>query len=236
MHSSMDSQEPSNPPPPSLPSLLPPSLPISQNPPNCLFTPSLPSSSIHPPFPPSHHPPPLDVPQILHDIDWVGLLSGQLGGFGELMNKPRMQNGEGDHEEKGGKRKGGRMSKTCRPRFAFQTRSVDDILDDGYRWRKYGQKSVKNSLHPRYIYIHAISIYIYIKFYSIIRCHLAYFGSKQFWRKTNNFYMDCNQMRVVWHNSCYDPDPGYDGTHIRGGRPGPKATEAEGEDGQSCVL
>ncbi|XP_015899582.2 probable WRKY transcription factor 24 [Ziziphus jujuba] len=151
MHSSMDSQEPSNPPPPSLPSLLPPSLPISQNPPNCLFTPSLPSSSIHPPLPP-HHPPPLDVPQILHDIDWVGLLSGQLGGFGELMNKPRMQNGEGDHEEKGGKRKGGRMSKTCRPRFAFQTRSVDDILDDGYRWRKYGQKSVKNSLHPRSYY------------------------------------------------------------------------------------
>ncbi|KAL2892120.1 putative WRKY transcription factor 43 [Bienertia sinuspersici] len=27
------------------------------------------------------------------------------------------------------------------PRFAFQTRSSEDILDDGYRWRKYGQKS-----------------------------------------------------------------------------------------------
>ncbi|KAK4411448.1 putative WRKY transcription factor 75 [Sesamum angolense] len=35
------------------------------------------------------------------------------------------------------------------PRFAFQTRSEEDILDDGYRWRKYGQKSVKNSKFPR---------------------------------------------------------------------------------------
>ncbi|CAL5340360.1 unnamed protein product [Camellia sinensis] len=36
------------------------------------------------------------------------------------------------------------------PRFCFQTRSeVVDVLDDGYKWRKYGQKVVKNSLHPR---------------------------------------------------------------------------------------
>ncbi|CAN1145891.1 Dol-P-Man:Man(7)GlcNAc(2)-PP-Dol alpha-1,6-mannosyltransferase [Linum perenne] len=34
------------------------------------------------------------------------------------------------------------------PRFCFQTRSDIDVLDDGYRWRKYGQKVVKNSLHP----------------------------------------------------------------------------------------
>ncbi|KAL9276234.1 hypothetical protein ACSQ67_026222 [Phaseolus vulgaris] len=29
----------------------------------------------------------------------------------------------------------------------FQTRSDVDVLDDGYKWRKYGQKVVKNSLH-----------------------------------------------------------------------------------------
>ncbi|GLT30856.1 hypothetical protein SLA2020_056390 [Shorea laevis] len=34
-------------------------------------------------------------------------------------------------------------------KFAFQTRSRVDILDDGYRWRKYGQKSVKDSTFPR---------------------------------------------------------------------------------------
>jgi hypothetical protein len=37
------------------------------------------------------------------------------------------------------------------PRFCFQTRSDVDVLDDGYKWRKYGQKVVKNSLHPRYL-------------------------------------------------------------------------------------
>ena len=35
------------------------------------------------------------------------------------------------------------------PRFCFQTRSDVAVLDDGYKWRKYGQKVVKNSLHPR---------------------------------------------------------------------------------------
>jgi WRKY DNA -binding domain len=38
------------------------------------------------------------------------------------------------------------------PRFCFQTRSDVDVLDDGYKWRKYGQKVVKNSLHPRYVH------------------------------------------------------------------------------------
>ncbi|CAL9237123.1 unnamed protein product [Arabidopsis halleri] len=38
------------------------------------------------------------------------------------------------------------------PRYAFRTKSDADILDDGYRWRKYGQKSVKNSLYPRCYY------------------------------------------------------------------------------------
>nr|QWQ79550.1 WRKY transcription factor protein 32 [Zanthoxylum armatum] len=36
-------------------------------------------------------------------------------------------------------------------RYAFQTRSQVDILDDGYRWRKYGQKVVKNSEFPRLV-------------------------------------------------------------------------------------
>ncbi|GMH17200.1 hypothetical protein Nepgr_019041 [Nepenthes gracilis] len=38
------------------------------------------------------------------------------------------------------------------PRFCFQTMSDVDVLDDGYKWRKYGQKVVKNSLHPRSYY------------------------------------------------------------------------------------
>ncbi|MED6218923.1 WRKY Transcription Factor [Stylosanthes scabra] len=61
-----------------------------------------------------------------------------------------------DIEENGEKEKKklvGKVKKATRvPRFAFQTRSVDDILDDGYRWRKYGQKAVKNSTYPRSYY------------------------------------------------------------------------------------
>ncbi|KAK4367355.1 hypothetical protein RND71_011147 [Anisodus tanguticus] len=42
--------------------------------------------------------------------------------------------------------------KIKKPRFAFQTRCQVDILDDGYRWRKYGQKAVKNNNYPRSYY------------------------------------------------------------------------------------
>ena len=35
------------------------------------------------------------------------------------------------------------------PRVVVQTVSEVDILDDGYRWRKYGQKVVKGNPHPR---------------------------------------------------------------------------------------
>ncbi|KAK8982137.1 hypothetical protein V6N11_037314 [Hibiscus sabdariffa] len=38
------------------------------------------------------------------------------------------------------------------PRFAFMTKSEVDHLEDGYRWRKYGQKAVKNSTFPRSYY------------------------------------------------------------------------------------
>nr|AMA07781.1 WRKY transcription factor 75 [Mentha spicata] len=57
---------------------------------------------------------------------------------------------EAENEAEGGKRKGDKKSK--KPRFAFQTRSQVDILDDGYRWRKYGQKAVKNNRFPRSYY------------------------------------------------------------------------------------
>lgn len=36
-------------------------------------------------------------------------------------------------------------------RVAFMTKSEVDHLEDGYRWRKYGQKAVKNSPFPRLI-------------------------------------------------------------------------------------
>ncbi|KAK9268201.1 hypothetical protein L1049_010644 [Liquidambar formosana] len=41
---------------------------------------------------------------------------------------------------------------TREPRVVVQTTSEVDILDDGYRWRKYGQKVVKGNPNPRSYY------------------------------------------------------------------------------------
>jgi len=43
-------------------------------------------------------------------------------------------------------------------RLVVQTLSEVDIVNDGYRWRKYGQKFVKGNPNPRYS---TISLFIY---------------------------------------------------------------------------
>ncbi|KAJ8467607.1 hypothetical protein OPV22_030159 [Ensete ventricosum] len=55
-------------------------------------------------------------------------------------------------KEGGGKKKKKGQKPQKEPRFAFKTRSEVDHLEDGYRWRKYGQKAVKNSPFPRSYY------------------------------------------------------------------------------------
>ncbi|KAL4362249.1 hypothetical protein GQ457_04G031060 [Hibiscus cannabinus] len=114
-----------------------------------LFPTSVPSSSLNPPLESTQN--------ILPDMDWVSLLSGLGQENNKVMIGSGSENGGGyqiQEDDKGNKdkRRGNRMKKTSRPRFAFQTRSEDDILDDGYRWRKYGQKSVKNNIYPRSYY------------------------------------------------------------------------------------
>ncbi|KAF3444988.1 hypothetical protein FNV43_RR14681 [Rhamnella rubrinervis] len=61
---------------------------------------------------------------------------------------------EGEEEDKSKKAtKTKKKEKRQRePRFAFLTKSEIDHLEDGYRWRKYGQKAVKNSPYPRSYY------------------------------------------------------------------------------------
>ncbi|XP_010917440.4 uncharacterized protein [Elaeis guineensis] len=98
-------------------------------------------------------------------IDWASLFLPSSIGLqqptpaGLLQSVERPSEGEGNATKVGGgggcgkeKVKGGRAKKVSKPRFAFQTRSANDILDDGYRWRKYGQKAVKNSIYPRSYY------------------------------------------------------------------------------------
>ncbi|KAL9241471.1 hypothetical protein vseg_015581 [Gypsophila vaccaria] len=67
----------------------------------------------------------------------------------------RKRNGEEDRLGVSGLMKMKKMKtrrKVREPRFCFKTMSDVDVLDDGYKWRKYGQKVVKNTLHPRSYY------------------------------------------------------------------------------------
>ncbi|KAG8365601.1 hypothetical protein BUALT_Bualt18G0122700 [Buddleja alternifolia] len=65
--------------------------------------------------------------------------------------KKMAEDGEGS-SKKEVKAKKKKEKKQREPRFAFMTKSEVDHLDDGYRWRKYGQKAVKNSPYPRSYY------------------------------------------------------------------------------------
>ncbi|KAK0602059.1 hypothetical protein LWI29_029955 [Acer saccharum] len=46
----------------------------------------------------------------------------------------------------------GSKKKHIKQRHVFRTKSEVDTLEDGYRWRKYGQKGVKNSPYTRNYY------------------------------------------------------------------------------------
>ncbi|XP_038888266.1 WRKY transcription factor 71-like [Benincasa hispida] len=70
-------------------------------------------------------------------------------------NKEDTKGCENKDEEKSKKQNSITKKKEKRqrePRFAFLTKSEIDHLEDGYRWRKYGQKAVKNSPYPRSYY------------------------------------------------------------------------------------
>lgn len=70
-------------------------------------------------------------------------------------NKEDIKGCENKDEEKSKKQNSITKKKEKRqrePRFAFLTKSEIDHLEDGYRWRKYGQKAVKNSPYPRSYY------------------------------------------------------------------------------------
>ncbi|KAL5739124.1 hypothetical protein ACOSQ2_028304 [Xanthoceras sorbifolium] len=66
---------------------------------------------------------------------------------------------EGDDDEPNPKRRNVGESEVSlshktvtEPKIIVQTRSEVDLLDDGYRWRKYGQKVVKGNPYPRSYY------------------------------------------------------------------------------------
>ncbi|XP_039803137.1 uncharacterized protein LOC120667146 isoform X2 [Panicum virgatum] len=77
------------------------------------------------------------IPQIHFNASSIFYLGRSSLGTGSGTGKEKARiSGAGRSSSSSGRKK------VSRPRFAFQTRSANDILDDGYRWRKY-------SAHPR---------------------------------------------------------------------------------------
>ncbi|PIA63007.1 hypothetical protein AQUCO_00200789v1 [Aquilegia coerulea] len=68
----------------------------------------------------------------------------------ELPEKSTGSDGKPPEKPSKGRKKG--QKRIRQQRFAFMTKSDVDHLEDGYRWRKYGQKAVKNSPYPRSYY------------------------------------------------------------------------------------
>ena len=52
----------------------------------------------------------------------------------------------------------GQEKKEIKEKVAFKTKSEVEILDDGFKWRKYGKKMVKNSPNPRYNFNNLTSV------------------------------------------------------------------------------
>ncbi|CAK9150451.1 unnamed protein product [Ilex paraguariensis] len=65
-------------------------------------------------------------------------------------NEPEAKRWKGENENEVISASGNRTVRE--PRIVVQTTSDIDILDDGYRWRKYGQKVVKGNPNPRSYY------------------------------------------------------------------------------------
>ncbi|KAL6553839.1 hypothetical protein OROMI_019512 [Orobanche minor] len=89
-----------------------------------------------------------------------GSMSSHEGGLEEDSSKSKKDLQPKACEEEGSDGKSKNVSKSRKkeekkqkePRFAFMTKSETDNLEDGYRWRKYGQKAVKYSPFPRSYY------------------------------------------------------------------------------------
>lgn len=60
---------------------------------------------------------------------------------------------------------------TCESRVVVRTSSEVDFVNDGYRWRKYGQKMVKGNANPRYMLaFHFKGSRIFISTHVVLEC------------------------------------------------------------------
>ncbi|RDX79063.1 WRKY transcription factor WRKY24, partial [Mucuna pruriens] len=84
------------------------------------------------------------------DFEQTSQTSYSGGGDDDLGPEAKRWKGENENDGLSYSSAGTRTVKE--PRVVVQTTSEIDILDDGYRWRKYGQKVVKGNPNPRSYY------------------------------------------------------------------------------------
>ncbi|KAE8713467.1 putative WRKY transcription factor 26 [Hibiscus syriacus] len=84
------------------------------------------------------------------DDDFEDSQKSKSGGDEFDEDEPEAKRWRSECENEGISAAGSRTVKE--PRVVVQTTSEIDILDDGYRWRKYGQKVVKGNPNPRSYY------------------------------------------------------------------------------------
>ncbi|XP_022962099.1 probable WRKY transcription factor 50 isoform X2 [Cucurbita moschata] len=80
-------------------------------------------------------------PPLVDSAMYPAYQSGEI----EEFDGSTIQQGEPSSRDNGRERE-------VRERFAFKTKSEVEVLDDGFKWRKYGKKMVKNSPNPRNYY------------------------------------------------------------------------------------
>lgn len=97
----------------------------------------------------------------LDDDDWVPehpqlMVSGHPQSHAYMANEVDGGGGSSSSHHVGPPARGEsdtiREIKQVKDRVAFKTKTEIEILDDGFKWRKYGKKKVKNSPNPRNYY------------------------------------------------------------------------------------
>ncbi|KAL1821977.1 hypothetical protein ACET3Z_016846 [Daucus carota] len=149
--------------------------PATAHPPNYIVTPQMPSDMDWSFFLSDPHPHPKQVPsqyEMPSASVTTTLVSEDQTKISNCDDHDHLKEEEEEEEEdeqdrNKEKRRASRVSRgkaAGPPRVEFQTKSSEDLLDDGYRWRKYGRNLSRIAFFPE------AHMYSNIRFRSYYRC------------------------------------------------------------------